>query len=403
MLPWVTWSTVPTSTAFIPSVATSEVIPRRVTSRPLSSPAARPTPSTTTRPRASLPGSPPGTTVTSTTPSEKVPGTDRSRPPCWMTRVWPMAAMARIPAKGSIACSALLESEPCATIGLTAKSRIVAVQIGPNAPSRNWRRQGALATDGWTPAMAIPTSSLNAQARYCAHLFAMRTRSAGLLAPREQAAEGDRPQRPGPGQGPGPIEQVREREGGDGRGEQPRGPVGLRRGDLAHERRCHRDVPGEDRQQAAKAHLDPFLQRQIVGEARRDGALLQLSLARCGQERPGPEALHGVLRRGVQRGAPEAHAPVAGVGAARRSAVAEHNGGRGEQCGDDDRHRPARARGALGRAARPQRRGHHDGGRQQRHDAGAVAGAGQVAVEDNRAGRPRDDGGQRDRADRAPA
>src|SRR3954470_15773790 len=95
MLPWVTWSTVPTSTAFIPSVATSEVIPRRVTSRPLSSPAARPTPSTTTRPRASLPGSPPGTTVTSTTPSEKVPGTDRSRPPCWMTSVWPMAAVTR--------------------------------------------------------------------------------------------------------------------------------------------------------------------------------------------------------------------------------------------------------------------------------------------------------------------
>ena len=71
----------------MPSVATSGVMPSRVTARPFASPAARPAPTTASRPSHSCDASPPGTITTRTTPSENVPGTDRSRPPCWMTSV----------------------------------------------------------------------------------------------------------------------------------------------------------------------------------------------------------------------------------------------------------------------------------------------------------------------------
>src|SRR5215475_7883410 len=43
-----------------------------------------------------------------TTPIETAPGTDRSKPPCWITSVWPSATMARTDANGNMPCSAPL-------------------------------------------------------------------------------------------------------------------------------------------------------------------------------------------------------------------------------------------------------------------------------------------------------
>ena len=85
--PPVTCSTVPMKIALEPSVATSGVIPSRVTARPLMRPPASPAPTTTASARGSMLESAPGTVTTRTAPSEKSPATERSRPPCWITSV----------------------------------------------------------------------------------------------------------------------------------------------------------------------------------------------------------------------------------------------------------------------------------------------------------------------------
>ena len=64
-----------------------------------------------------------------------IPGTDRSRPRCWITSVWPIDAIARMAANGSIERSALLLTLPVASSGLTAKRSAVASQIERNGGS----------------------------------------------------------------------------------------------------------------------------------------------------------------------------------------------------------------------------------------------------------------------------
>ena len=61
--------------------------------------------------------------------SRIMPGTVRSRPRCWITSVWPIAAIASIDANGSIESSALPVRLLDANSGLTANSSAVANQI----------------------------------------------------------------------------------------------------------------------------------------------------------------------------------------------------------------------------------------------------------------------------------
>ena len=119
----------------MPSVATSGVIPSWVTARPLIVPEA--TQASTTSPIAagSLLSAPFGYFVTMIVVSVIIPGTDRSRPRCWITSVWPIAAIARIAANGSIERSAVLLTLPVASSGLTAKRSAVASQIERNGGS----------------------------------------------------------------------------------------------------------------------------------------------------------------------------------------------------------------------------------------------------------------------------
>ena len=112
-----------------PSVATSGVTPSQVIAMPLTRPEA--TQARTTSPsaphsRLSLPF---GNLVTMIVVRVIIPATERSRPRCWTTSVWPIAAVARIAANGSVERSALPLTLPEASSGLTAKSSAVATQI----------------------------------------------------------------------------------------------------------------------------------------------------------------------------------------------------------------------------------------------------------------------------------
>ena len=172
----------------------------------------------------------------------------------------------------------------------------------------------------------------------------------------------------------------------------PRGPAARRavhppRPRVAGEGPPHREVPGDDRQQAADPQLDPFLQGEVVREAGRDGALLAAGAARGGQEGAGAEALERALappcagrrarcrrargwdrRRRASRGPPSTMAAVATSAASRRAPSSA----------------PA-SRCALRHAAAPRPR---RGRREQRQQALCVSGAGEVAVKD-RGRRPR--------------
>ena len=62
-----------------------------------------------------------------------IPGSDISRPLCWMTIVMPTAVIARIAANGNIALMALGVTTPGVTTALTKNSRIVPNHIQENS------------------------------------------------------------------------------------------------------------------------------------------------------------------------------------------------------------------------------------------------------------------------------
>jgi hypothetical protein len=127
--PLVIWSTTPVSNALTPRVATSGVIPSCVIASPLTRPETMH--ATATRPSAvgSFDSLPLGYLVTMIVASVIIPATERSSPRCWMTSVWPIAAIARIAANGSVESRALRLSLPGASSGLTRNSNAVATQI----------------------------------------------------------------------------------------------------------------------------------------------------------------------------------------------------------------------------------------------------------------------------------
>jgi hypothetical protein len=113
-------------------VATSGVTWKRVIAMPQMRPEIMPEPIATTAhwKRSAL--SPAGNLVTKTAASEMTPGTVRSRPPCWITSVWPIAAIARMDANESTLSSELAETLPVARKGLTMNRMAVAGQITRN-------------------------------------------------------------------------------------------------------------------------------------------------------------------------------------------------------------------------------------------------------------------------------
>src|SRR3954470_891758 len=144
--PLVIWKTTPCSSALTPSVATSGVILNHVTATPLISPEA--TQASRIRAKASGRRSswPFGTLVTMIVVNVIIPGTERSSPRCWITSVWPMPAIARMAANGSMESRALWLTLPGASRGLTANSTAVATQM---AEKRGMRRRGR------TPALPL--------------------------------------------------------------------------------------------------------------------------------------------------------------------------------------------------------------------------------------------------------
>ena len=148
----------------MPSVVTIGVMPTRLTSTPLSVPATSAASTASRIASGSLPLSPLGTDAMRTTVSEIIPGTDRSMPPCWMTRVWPTATIARMAAKGSMPSSELWLRLCGWTISLTMNSRTVAATMPAAAPkerpppgsrSRSLRESLAAGADGGVPADVV--------------------------------------------------------------------------------------------------------------------------------------------------------------------------------------------------------------------------------------------------------
>src|SRR3954452_18819365 len=101
------------------------------------------------------------------------------------------------------------------------------------------------------------------------------SRTSGLRSQRtvrrsDQGAKGDREDGPGGWYVPRPVEEVRHQEARDGRAEEPGGGAAAARPDEArgpgvedHRERC-----------ASQAELRPALEREVVGEADRRGALV---------------------------------------------------------------------------------------------------------------------------------
>ena len=105
-----------------------------------------------------------GIRVTRIVDSVIIPGTDRSRPRCWMTSVCPMPAIARMAANGSIESNALRLTLPLASSGLTANSTAVATQIAEKRGTRRRERMSARRSIvGVAP--AVPDERLSAPAR----------------------------------------------------------------------------------------------------------------------------------------------------------------------------------------------------------------------------------------------
>ena len=65
--------------------------------------------------------------------SEIIPGTERSIPPCWTTRVWPIAAIASTAANGSMPSSAECRTLSGSKMRLRMNRAAVASQIGADA------------------------------------------------------------------------------------------------------------------------------------------------------------------------------------------------------------------------------------------------------------------------------
>ncbi len=141
--PLVIWKITPCNSALTPSVATSGVIEKYVMAMPLTSPEAMQASRITPIAFQSRSSCPSGIRVTRIDDSVIIPGTERSRPRCWMTSVWPMPAIARMAANGSIESKALRLTLPLASSGLTANSTAVATQIAENRGTRRRERRSA--------------------------------------------------------------------------------------------------------------------------------------------------------------------------------------------------------------------------------------------------------------------
>ena len=79
----------PTSNALTARVATIGVMRKRTIARPLISPLTAPAATAAPIPSRVSESCPPGTIVIITAATEITPGALRSRPPCWITSVWP--------------------------------------------------------------------------------------------------------------------------------------------------------------------------------------------------------------------------------------------------------------------------------------------------------------------------
>src|SRR3954452_33662 len=138
----------------MPSVVTIAVMPTRLTSTPVTTPAASAAPNAYTSANGSLPESPFGTRVMMTTVSEIIPGTDRSIPPCWTTSVCPTATMASTAANGSMPSRELWRTLCGSTSQLTRKSSAVATTIAVAAPPTG--RRGRRRCGCWCVVIPFP-------------------------------------------------------------------------------------------------------------------------------------------------------------------------------------------------------------------------------------------------------
>ena len=128
-----TISATPNSTALTPMVVTRAGTRKRVMNSPLTSPAANPIPTATAIHAASSARDAPadGSLVTITAAKDMIPATEISRPRCWITRCWPMAAIARMATKGNSDRKALADTVLGAMTAPTAISSTVASTAGP--------------------------------------------------------------------------------------------------------------------------------------------------------------------------------------------------------------------------------------------------------------------------------
>src|SRR5579864_525972 len=128
----------PISSALTASVATSGVIATREMSAPLTIPTIPPTQTVKMTARTMELNANPVLAITMPA-IETIPIADMSSPRCWMTSVWPVATIARIPAKGSMARIEPRVIVPGAMMELHTKSRISPTQIHENSSTAGSR------------------------------------------------------------------------------------------------------------------------------------------------------------------------------------------------------------------------------------------------------------------------
>jgi hypothetical protein len=138
------------------SVATSGVTRSRVMAIPQTHPDSAPVASAASIHGSNSALSPLGNLVTNTAASEMTPGTVRSRPPCWTTKVWPIDAIARTAANEDSVNSELADTLPGASHGATRNSNIVASQMARNFGCRISGRENEL-IPGPVPPLACST------------------------------------------------------------------------------------------------------------------------------------------------------------------------------------------------------------------------------------------------------
>ena len=124
--------TAPYNSALTANVATNGVMRKYVFATPQTKPDSAPETMASANHCRRSPFSPPGYFETITAASDITPGTVRSRPPCWMTNVWPTAAMAKMEANEKTIKIELSETLPRASVGLRMNNTIVAGQMARN-------------------------------------------------------------------------------------------------------------------------------------------------------------------------------------------------------------------------------------------------------------------------------